>query len=463
MRSFQRLRTPEWMDTRSVLALGGVVLVVLIVALASVVLIKPDGHQLPAEPPAPRAAVTPVADSQHGREPTGASDSSFRIPPPTRTDDMVSLEGEAEASKAPLDQAGRDPLPDGRVPAEDFSSRTDETTTGAVPVAPVDDNDDDDDGMSERSDARAVASSRDLDTEAEGSSELTPRNGEPANLNRSPTADAPHSRRDDGSVSSDTQAAQQSAEDADASPSASPADAEPEQPAASSDSQSDGQSGGQSEGQSEAMVAKVDSTPSGDGQADEHPRPANRAPTRSTGLLRDQYTSAGEQPQPASDPRMAALARSLADNPGPIHTWRDGDAVRRVQLVEQLVVQRSADNTNDDLVIIELGAKSIVLRQGRHASAAEPVFRSVPGGDLMTLPGGVLMAFDADWDAERIAGFFAERGIASSRVSERHFRDHAFFIQTAPGLASLKLANALVELEGVHLAVPNWQTEAITR
>ena len=449
MRSFQRLRTPEWMNARSALALGGVVLVVLIVALASVVLIKPAEDQLPAEQPAPRAAVTPVADSQHGRDPTGAS-----------TDDMVSHEGEAEASKAPLDQAGRDRLPAGRVPAEDFSNRTDETTTDSVPVAPVDD---DDDGMSERSDARAVASSRDLDTEAEGSSELTPRNGEPANLNRSPTADAPHSRRDDGSVSSDTQAAQQSAADADASASASPADAEAEQPAASSDRQTDRQTDRQSDGQSEAMVAKVDSTPSVDGQADEDPRPANRAPTRSTGLLRDQYTSAGEQPQPARDPRMAALARSLADNPGPIHTWRDGDAVRRVQLVEQLVVQRSADNTNDDLVIIELGAKSIVLRQARHASAAEPVFRSVPGGDLMTLPGGVLMAFDADWDAERIAGFFAERGIASSRVAERHFRDHAFFIQTAPGLASLKLANALVELEGVHLAVPNWQTEAITR
>ena len=445
MRSFQRLRTPEWMNARSALALGGVVLVVLIVALASVLLIKPAEDQLPAEQPAPRAAVTPVADSQHGRDPTGAS-----------TDDMVSHEGEAEASKAPLDQAGRDRLPAGRVPAKDFSNRTDETTTDSVPVAPVDD---DDDGMSERSDARAVASSRDLDTEAERSSKLTPRIGEPANLNRSPTADAPHSRRDDSSVSSDTQAAQQSAEDADASPAASPADAAPEQPDASSDGQSDRQS----EGQSEAMVAKVDSTPSVDGQADEDPRPANRAPTRSTGLLRDQHTSAGEQPQPASDPRMAALARSLADNPGPIHTWRDGDAVRRVQLVEQLVVQRSADNTNDDLVIIELGAKSIVLRQARHASAAEPVFRSVPGGDLMTLPGGVLMAFDADWDAERIAGFFAERGIASSRVAERHFRDHAFFIQTAPGLASLKLANALVELEGVHLAVPNWQTEAITR
>ena len=131
-------------------------------------------------------------------------------------------------------------------------------------------------------------------------------------------------------------------------------------------------------------------------------------------------------------------------------------------LQNDLAVERvgaSADGEGvawgDDEVIVE--------KQGRHAgTSAPPVFRS-SSGTLMTLPGGVLIALDHDWDQTRIDAFFATHGIEMSRVETRAFTINAFFITTEPGFPSLNLANTLSSQDGVVLASPNWQTEAVAR
>ena len=78
----------------------------------------------------------------------------------------------------------------------------------------------------------------------------------------------------------------------------------------------------------------------------------------------------------------------------------------------------------------------------------------------MTLPGGMLLLLDPEWDQGRVDGFFAGNGIAEGRVSERAFGEHAFFVATDPGFPSLNLANALAGQEGVLISSPNWQREA---
>ena len=50
----------------------------------------------------------------------------------------------------------------------------------------------------------------------------------------------------------------------------------------------------------------------------------------------------------------------------------------------------------------------------------------------MTLPGGVLLVLDEQWDQHRINTFFATSGIARGSVEAMDFAPNAFFIDTSP-------------------------------
>ncbi len=148
---------------------------------------------------------------------------------------------------------------------------------------------------------------------------------------------------------------------------------------------------------------------------------------------------------------------------GQEYTWHDGDRVQSVYLETTLVVQPSTENTDDDIVARDDGEASIVQAQPRHDEAdTEPVFRS-QAGDLMTLPGGVLLALDPEWDQARVDRFFSDNQIDRSLVQERDFAINAFFVETDPGFPSLNLANELAEQEGVLISSPNWRTEVSLR
>ena len=148
---------------------------------------------------------------------------------------------------------------------------------------------------------------------------------------------------------------------------------------------------------------------------------------------------------------------------GQEYTWHDGDHVQSVYLETTLVIQPSTENTDDDIVARDDGEASIVQAQPRHDEAdTDPVFRS-QAGDLMTLPGGVLLALDPEWDQARVDRFFSDNRIDRSLVQERDFATNAFFVETDPGFPSLNLANELAEQEGVLISSPNWRTEVSLR
>ena len=144
---------------------------------------------------------------------------------------------------------------------------------------------------------------------------------------------------------------------------------------------------------------------------------------------------------------------------GTVHIWEDGDRTMRVLLQNDLVVQKTAANTSEDVVVAEGAEDSVVWKQARHGPDARPVFRSESGGGLMTLPGGVLLVLDPGWDAAQVGDFFSHNNISTDRITELGFLQNGFLTQTEPGFPSLELANALAGQEGVLISSPNWQTK----
>ena len=176
----------------------------------------------------------------------------------------------------------------------------------------------------------------------------------------------------------------------------------------------------------------------------------------STGGLR------GPPPEPPPEGEGVVSKGDRAGGGVP-YVWRDGDHIRRARLQADLVLQPSSDNRDDDVVVTDYGSASIVERRTRHAGRAVlPVFRD-EGGTLMTLPGGVLVVLDPGWDRGRVDRFFSANGIKRSRVVEQAFADNAFLVETDAGFASLELANALADLDGVVLSSPNWHREIAFR
>ena len=148
---------------------------------------------------------------------------------------------------------------------------------------------------------------------------------------------------------------------------------------------------------------------------------------------------------------------------GTVYTWRDGRATRRVVLQNDLVLQQAADSRPGDVVIASVGDDSIVRRQARHGADAGPVFRSESGGELMALPGGVLLVLTPAWGQTEVTSFFDRNNIAADRRTALGTLPNGFRIATEPGFPSLNLANALAVQDGVVLANPNWWREVETK
>ncbi len=156
-----------------------------------------------------------------------------------------------------------------------------------------------------------------------------------------------------------------------------------------------------------------------------------------------------------------------ADTPtGPgqetVYTYEDGDRTIRVILQGVLVLQETGADTPSDGVVRRAAGGNIVRQQSGDGGADLPVFRS-SGGALMTLPGGVLLALDPEWDEAMVNGFFARNNIWKGRVSELDYIPNGFFVRTEPGFPSLELANALAGQKGVLVSSPNWWREVGTR
>ena len=178
-------------------------------------------------------------------------------------------------------------------------------------------------------------------------------------------------------------------------------------------------------------------------------------------IQKDPAPTAPQQTEPPT--RVSRSVAVTTDrNRGTAYTYMDGDRTTRVLLQSGLTVQKTGENTADD-VVLHMGAlNSIIEKQAQHGLDAPPVFRAESGGGLMTLPGGVLLALDPSWNDVRVSEFFEANGITEDSVSSLGFLRNGFFLETAEGFPSLQLANTLADQDGVVVSSPNWwrETEA---
>ncbi len=94
-------------------------------------------------------------------------------------------------------------------------------------------------------------------------------------------------------------------------------------------------------------------------------------------------------------------------------------------------------------------------------AGADLVFRSQSGRE-MQLPGGVTLLLDPEWTSGQVEAFLRRNGIARSRAEPLGWIENGFLVETASGLASLRLANALAPHDGVIVSSPNWASEFVT-
>ncbi len=153
---------------------------------------------------------------------------------------------------------------------------------------------------------------------------------------------------------------------------------------------------------------------------------------------------------------------AVASEEGTVYIWQDGDITRRVRVQPGLAVQKSSVNRPEDEVIVRSGQMSIVRKQVKNGEDDYQVFRG-QSGQLMTLPGGVVLVFAPELSREEMEVFFAGNGISMDGVSKMDFTKNAFFVNTESGFASLHLANELSGKDGVILSSPNWWQEVVTK
>ena len=171
-------------------------------------------------------------------------------------------------------------------------------------------------------------------------------------------------------------------------------------------------------------------------------------------------------PEPPAEPPMEGSTKEAdpeleGASQGTVYTWQDGDRTLKAVLQATPVAQEkeTAAGASEDYAVTKGEADSIVRKQSELGSNGQPVFRSQSGGELMTLPGGIILALDPEWDQDAVEKFFSGNGIELERTSELDFLDNGFFVETEPGFPSLDLANTLAGQDGVILSSPNWARE----
>ena len=151
------------------------------------------------------------------------------------------------------------------------------------------------------------------------------------------------------------------------------------------------------------------------------------------------------------------------DVQGRSYTWEDGDRTLTVHLQTDLAVEQGSGGFPGNVVAADNAGDRVVRGVGGQAQDnALPVFRS-EYGELMTLPGGVLLILDSEWSETETEAFFSTNSIKRDRVSELSYATNGFFIDTEPGFPSLELANTLAVLDGVEVSSPNWAREEVPK
>ena len=113
--------------------------------------------------------------------------------------------------------------------------------------------------------------------------------------------------------------------------------------------------------------------------------------------------------------------------------------------------------------LVTLRATSGPVAKATSSGLTSPVYREgdSPAGRLMALPGGVLVKFQPEWTDAQVRAWVASKGLSVSQRLE--IAGNWYVLGTAPGHASLELANRLHLSGEVLSATPNWWKQTAAR
>lgn len=154
------------------------------------------------------------------------------------------------------------------------------------------------------------------------------------------------------------------------------------------------------------------------------------------------------------DPEDAPVGAEPGDGRGVPFTYWDGDD--QITVFLQVDPPEAAAQSQHDAPDGGKTPSGLAAGAGPASEAGGGLVFVSEAGIEMQLPGGIVLLLDPGWSAAQVEGFFAEHGIARSSVSDLGWTDNGYFVDAAPGLPSLMLANSLVGLPGVEMSTPDW-------
>ena len=118
---------------------------------------------------------------------------------------------------------------------------------------------------------------------------------------------------------------------------------------------------------------------------------------------------------PVSEQASESSVRSLPQSPLEFkeYTWQDGNRTLKVVLQPDLALQDLGNSPPPKDAVADTGKGAIVKSDG--STGGLPVFKST-SGELMTLPGGVLLVLEPNLSASNVNSFFARNGVKRDKA-----------------------------------------------
>lgn len=142
---------------------------------------------------------------------------------------------------------------------------------------------------------------------------------------------------------------------------------------------------------------------------------------------------------------VAVAQQAAPSQPPTRYYWYDGDVRRPLYLDETQRATFGDRKATRDAVLGPAGAR---------AGVQSPVFRDAPGGQERALPGGVIVTLEPGLSTPRARALLVDDGLTP--VRQLGEGSPMWLVQSAPGLASLALANRLHESGRYRSVSPNW-------
>lgn len=149
------------------------------------------------------------------------------------------------------------------------------------------------------------------------------------------------------------------------------------------------------------------------------------------------------------------------------YTWYDGGKPKQVWLDRSLLAEFGSRAESGSRAVVDTQGVRVWRAEEQAAARAKahgktsPVLRDAPGGAMRALPGNVIVRLNPSLGEMEVSQWLAAQGLVD--VGRLGFGKNILIVRSAPGLASLELANRLQASGTVLSAQPEWWQQMESR